>query len=665
MQFLSKEILRYSSIGLVIFAIALLFPRGAGINLNYTLNEKWDKQSLRAPFEFSASLPKDKIESEKIRVRNESPFVYKRTASNDQLLEIVLKDIGEINKQSRVAVSELINNAFSQGVVNYIDKNGDAFVRLISDEGAVEKKMYELFSTSRLSQEIRGLLFDFGYAVNLSPSDIPISFSYDDNATRRLKEDALASLSTNGIQVKSGDIIISKGDSITSEAFQKLKSFEKEYKFRNLGDKSPFWMFIGYLLLTCLIFGVLLLYLKSYYPSIFGNFRKLMFILIWPLIFSYAVYFIEDKTNLSTYLIPFCLVPIIVKNFYTDRLALFVHVVVILIASFLSNLGYEFTFLQILAGIVTVLIVGETRYFNQFFTAIGFILLAYILGYLGLSLISEGNLMSIEWTTFVWIGFNAVLLLLAYPFIPILEKLFGFVSSITLAELSDLNKPLLQELTVKAPGTFQHSLQVSNLAEAATKAIGGDTLLVKVAALYHDVGKMKQPQYFIENQTPGESPHSKLNNFESAKIIIDHVTDGIAMAKKAGLPSKIINFISSHHGTTRVEYFYRNQLKSFPDQEFDESLFRYPGPKPRSKEETIMMIADSLEAASKSLKNPTTNDIDSLVDKIIAGKISNQQLDESALSFEELERCTEEFKKVLKNINHSRIVYPEASNTNA
>jgi len=250
------------------------------------------------------------------------------------------------------------------------------------------------------------------------------------------------------------------------------------------------------------------------------------------------------------------------------------------------------------------------------------------------------------------------LTLLAYPLIPLLARLFGFVSSITLVELSDMNRPLLQELALKAPGTLQHSLQVANLSEAAARRVGANPLLVKVAALYHDIGKTKQPEYFIENLA-GKSPHEELSYLESAKVIIDHVTEGVKMAKKYRLPNVLINFIKTHHGTTRTEYFYRNYVNENPDKEFDESLFRYPGPIPKSKEETIMMMADSIEAACKSLKNPSEGDINQLIDKIIAGKISQGQFNDSEMTFEELEICKSVFKQLMKSVHHVRIEYPE------
>jgi len=457
-----------------------------------------------------------------------------------------------------------------------------------------------------------------------------------------------------------GDLLMRKGEEVTQFKNKILGG----YFSQNMDFSAKRYVyFAGYFLLTAMILGAQLLFSIKYFPQITRTNSGVIFLVIWPVLFSFIVFIINLNDSISPYLIPFCLVPIIVYNFYGGRLALFIHIVVVLIASFLSGLGYEFTFLQILAGIVTLLVITETRYWNVFFRTILFIMATYLVGYLGLALINSGSLNASEYKTFGWLAVNSLLLLLAYPFIPIVEKLFGFTSSILLAELADMNKPLLKELSIKAPGTLQHSLQVANLSEAAADKIGANGILVKTAALYHDIGKMKQPELYIEN-SKGVNHHEKLNNFESAKIIIEHVTEGIVMAKKAKLPKVLIDFIATHHGTTRVEYFYRNQLSSEPERQFDESLFRYPGPKPTTKEQTIMMIADSLEAASKSLKSPTGQDIDQLIDKIIDHKIDNAQLSDSELTFNELAICKEVWSSLLRSINHVRIEYPSEVKSN-
>lgn len=478
-----------------------------------------------------------------------------------------------------------------------------------------------------------------------------------DNLQTEESTDSIGEPLVTSESIAKGTLLIRNGQIIDKSAFTLLRAHDAQVNSNRLVPSN--WInFAGYLLLTCLAIGALILFCRLEYPEVYESVYSLTFLLMWPVLFALLVYFIEDTSNLSSYMIPFCIVPIVVKNFFTDRLALFHHIVIILIVSFLSKLGYEFTFLQILAGIVTVLVVSETRYWNKFFSTILIIFGVYIFGYLGLSAIKANSFADIPVSNFGWLALASFLALLAYPFTPLLEKIFGFTSSITLAELTDMNNPLIKRMSIEAQGTLQHSLQVSNLSEAAADKIGANSLLIKAAALYHDIGKLSNPAAFIENQSPN-NPHDNWNNFESTKAIINHVVEGEALAKKAKLPKVIIEFIKSHHGNTRVEYFYRNQLKLEPDREFDESLFRYPGPLPKTKEEAILMIADSLEAASKSLKTPTGKDIDDLVENIIAYKIDNGQLVESSITFKELEQCKEVFKKLLKSINHVRIEYPD------
>lgn len=471
------------------------------------------------------------------------------------------------------------------------------------------------------------------------------------------------SISNSLVQYRKGNIIVSRGQSITNALKQTLDNYLPQLQSGRFGIFSSRGLiyFFGYFILTTLIIGAMVIYAARFFPESVKTVRRVIFLVMWPVIFSVVVYLVSNKQGLSVYMIPFCITPIIILNFYNGRLALVIHLVVILIASFLSNLGYEFTVLQITAGIVSVLVMTETRYWNKFFLAILIILGTYLLAYLGLAIINSGTIIPSESNVFGWLTINALLLLLAYPFIPMLEKLFGFTSNITLAELADMNKPLIKELSIKAPGTLQHSLQVANLAESAAEEIGANGLLVKTAALYHDIGKTLQPGFFIENSS-GRNLHTEKTNFESAKIIIDHVVEGEKMAKRAKLPQVIIDFITTHHGTTRVEYFYRQQKLAEPNREFDESLFRYPGPKPHTKEQTILMLADSIEAASKSLKNPTGQDIDQLIEKIVDHKINQDQLAESELSFAELQTCLRTFKALLRSVYHVRIEYPEDPN---
>ena len=661
-----KEVLKGVTVVGVIIILSLMFPSKRHDSYAQKEGSIWTSSDLFADAEFGVDKTKEQIAKESIDLKSKilPIFVENKEAGDrfvNEMLTFLSKSIQEV-RDHPVYFKDKLQSLYNTGVVNQsissrhleIERAGQR-VKISNDRIYTKEKAIDY-----IRKEVSKLGVDAGVVNALKldgmvqPNLIINNSAYDEKL-----ELALKNLPKTDAIVKKGELIIAKGDQINEYVARKLSAYDK-YLNKNKGTKqNNAWTFFGYLLLTCLIIGALIFYLKKYYPLIDDTWSGLFFILLWPLLFGFLIYTVEKSASLNPYIIPFCIVPIIVKNFYPGRIALFLHIVVVLIASILSSQGYEFTFLQVLAGIITVLVVSETRYWNKFFIAILMILATYIIGYIGLALIREGNISSINPKMFVWLGINGVLLMLAYPFIPLLEKIFGFTSSISLVELSEMNQPLLKELSIKAPGTLQHSLQVANLAEAAAEKIGANSLLVKTAALYHDIGKIANPKFYIENASSDENKHQELNNnFASAKIIIDHVVEGEKMAKKARLPKIITDFITTHHGTTRVEYFYRNQKNMEPDKEFDESLFRYPGPLPTTKEQSILMVADSIEAASKSLKSPTGQDIDGLVDGIIKYKIDQHQFNESSLSFSELEECTKVFKSLLRSIYHVRVEYP-------
>jgi putative nucleotidyltransferase with HDIG domain len=675
-----SNILKYLMVLIVIAFIAWLFPSHVHTQYKYNLGDRWRYDNLTAPFDFSIKKSADELSLEQNEILKDIyPFylfdeniiyeqIKKFEARINQEIQTLQSDepnhdmVLQAAKYNRLGKQALLN-MFNLGILATSKSSDTDFINLVKEGSPQITRMSRLNTIEEaqvaLADSIQSMnLSEGALLATLAQSILLPNVRFDQDLTTRYKNDAINRLHGNKGAVLQGDMIVSRSELITKDVLDKISSYEAHYNAQ-VGTSARRWtVFSGYLILTSLIIGVYLLYLQFHATEIFKKYGSLAFMLLWPVLFSFLVNVVEHTPNLSAYMIPFCVIPIVVKNFYSDRLALFTHIVVILIVSFLSKEGYEFTFLQILAGIVAVLTVKETRYWNKFFSSIFFIFMTYVLGYVGLELISIGNFSDMQWNPLVFFVISGVLTLLAYPMIPLLEGVFGFTSSIKLAELSDLNRPLLRDLSIKAPGTFQHSLQVANLGEAAAEAIGANGLLVKTAALYHDIGKMKEPEYFIENQR-GDNPHDLLSDKESAQKIIAHVPEGEKMAKKAKLPHVLIDFINSHHGTTRAEYFYRNYLKDHPNEKVDPSEYQYPGPLPKSKEEALLMMADSLEAASKSLKSPTGQDIDALVDKIINGKIEQNQLMEADISFRDLETSKSTFKSLLRNIYHVRIEYPE------
>ena len=345
------------------------------------------------------------------------------------------------------------------------------------------------------------------------------------------------------------------------------------------------------------------------------------------------------------------------KAFFDARLGLFTHVITVLLLGFVVANNYEYMFLQIIAGIVTILTVSELYKRANLFISVGQITLIYIVSYFSFYVIHEGSIDNLQWETFLLFILCGLATLFVQPLIYVYEKLFGLVSDVSLLELSDTNSKLLKELSEKAPGTFHHSLNVANLAEAAANEIGANVMLVRVGALYHDIGKMVNPTYFTENQSTGINPHDELSPKESAQIIINHIIHGVELAKKNNLPDRVIDFIRTHHGSSMVYYFYNKQVESNLD--FKDSDFSYGGPKPFNKETAILMMCDSVEAASKSLKEPNSTKINNFVDAIVSKQMDTEQFLNATITLKEIQSIKKVLKHKLANMYHLRIEYPE------
>lgn len=359
------------------------------------------------------------------------------------------------------------------------------------------------------------------------------------------------------------------------------------------------------------------------------------------------------------YVVPLSVLPIVLKAFFDARLGLFAHVLTVLLLGFIVPNSFEFIYLHIIAGIVTILTVSELYKRANIFISVAQITIIYMVTYFAFSIIKEGNASQLNFDYFLMFSANGLLSFLSIILIYIYEKLFGLVSDVTLLELSNTNTKLLRELNEKAPGTFQHSMQVANLAEAAANEIGANSMLVRTGALYHDIGKMTNPQYFTENQSTSVNPHNELSPRDSAKIIIDHVIRGVELAKKNNIPDRVIDFIRTHHGTTTTYYFYSKEVEMNPDDEIDKSKFQYKGPIPFSKETAILMMCDAAEAASKSIKEPSAEKIDNLIERIINKQVEDNQFQNSNITLREIELIKKVIKKKLMNIYHVRVEYPE------
>jgi cyclic-di-AMP phosphodiesterase PgpH len=672
---------KYLLILSAVFGLSFLFPTNAKFKYRFNVGQQWLYDDLYANIDFAINkTDKELLDDKAVLARDFSPFYEVDLEVIKEQKKVFLTAFNEQLKRNRAQFSDVAKN--TEGYLDYgnyvleklltkgilkpdtlIQNRDKDFVINVLRGNVAEKQTVQNLLTLEMAKAWLTDTLPYArlrepeFLLPLLEANLVANLSYNASKTRDFKQQELDKISASRGMVRSGELIVPKNGIITPATYQKLLSYKEQYESDYSSSRKFLLILLGYTVLCGLILSLFMVYLSNHLYPVFIKLRWVLFLLMWIILYSYLMYGIQYSDILNPYLIPFCIAPIVIKNFYNRELAFITHLSVILIVGLINSPGYDFIFLQMLVGIVVVFSKFDTRYWGNFFRSILAIWIVYVIGFIGLSLIEESNFQTFNWSVLVWLSLNGFLTLLAYPLIPLLGSFFGFTSSITLAELSDLNHPLLRELSLKTPGTLQHSLQVANLSEAAAKSIGANDLLVKVAAMYHDIGKTLNSNYFIENQS-GMNPHDQLTYIESAKVIIEHVTQGEKMAIKAGLPKVITRFITTHHGTTMVEFFYRKHLKETQNGAIDKIFFQYPGPKPTTKEETILMLADSLEATAKSLKSPDNDSINELVERIIADKITNGQLQDSELSFNDLEKCKTSFKQTLKNIHHIRIEYP-------
>ncbi len=560
--------------------------------------------------------------------------------------------------------SQLLSEIYVYGVLppNYVHK-GNLEILLIQEQLEIPLHINQLFKSetlfdflnkrlkeSKLNQ-FEDLFKDLFFEI-ITPNIIIDKTFYETS-----KQQAIQSISKSRGFIASGELIVAKGELVNDDTFEKLSSLRNEFILQQ-DDQSSTWIIIGYSILIILTFTLLLLFLFTYRNKIYNNNRKLTFIFFNIIIVIVAVTLTTNYNTDYVFAVPICILPLIMKSFFDARLGLFTYVLTVLLLGFIVPNSFEFVFLQITAGIVTIQSVAQLYRRANLFISVGQIVFVYLIGYVAFTTIQEGDILKISVTPLALFILNGLLMLFVQPLIYIYERLFRLVSDVSLLEMTDTNSILLKELSDKAPGTFYHSLQVANIAEAAANEIKANSLLVRVGALYHDIGKLTAPMYFSENQTANFSPHDRLTPKQSADIIIDHVDEGIKIAKKYNLPDRVIDFIKTHHGTSVVYYFYKKQEELYPDQVNIED-FRYKGPKPFSKETAILMMADSVEAASKSLKDPNPKSIQEFVDKIIDGKMAEQQFNSSDITFAEIESVKKVLFKKLINVYQLRVEYPE------
>jgi putative nucleotidyltransferase with HDIG domain len=485
------------------------------------------------------------------------------------------------------------------------------------------------------------------------------NLSFDEKLNQNERKQLLDELSSTKGMIQAGERIIFQGDLVGSEKYIILESLKKTYETKR-GDNIEYFLVIaGRIVIISTLIALMFLYLIFYRRELFDHKRKLTFIILMIVIMVFMAAIATKIESINIYIIPMAILPILVRIFFDSRTAIFSLMITTLLIGYFAPNSYEFIILQMIAGIIAVFSLNKLHKRSHVVFSALWVFLAYSIVYIALALVQEGSLKTINWTTLKWFGFSSFFIFITYPLIYIFEKIFGFVSDVTLIELSNTNQPLLRKLAEEAPGTFQHSLQVANLAEAVIHRIGGNPFLVYAGALYHDIGKTYKSEYFIENQVAGMNPHDSLDYLKSAEIIIDHVTKGVLLARKYKLPEVLISFITTHHGTTQSNYFYKKYQIENPGMEVDSTQFSYPGPLPHNKEMAVLMLTDGIEATAHSLKEKSATAFSEMIDYIVEQKIKSNQLIDADLTLREITILKSTLLEKLVSIYHVRIEYPK------
>uniref|UniRef100_UPI00404A631B HD family phosphohydrolase n=1 Tax=Daejeonella sp. TaxID=2805397 RepID=UPI00404A631B len=650
--------LKFVMMALCVFFVTLSLPKQARFRFEYEKGKTWMQKDLYSPHSFSIRKTNEEIKKDRDDIlksvfpiyQNDIQVVENVMEAFSSEFETKWKSSGILENSKEIyfaAGNSMLKNIFAKGLMNTVTKyqrngpnyNFNLVLNNVSTQINTADALIVSDANKLIKQEINNYvnIENREWLIKLIANHLKANYVYDEILTDKLEENALNNLSITRGMVQKGELIIAKGTMVNSVIYQKLESLRAAYEedAKVVGNRNL--ILFGQFLLAGLIIALLMVFLFLFRKDIYADNRQLALILLVITGMLVGLSWAMRINIPSVYYIPFCIVPIIIRILFDTRLALNIHLLVVLIAGFFVPNSFEFAFLQISAGMVAIYSIKNLIKREQFLISALLILLNYFIAFLGISLIRDGSLSDIEWLNFVPFIFSVLFSLLAYPLIYAFERMFGITSDVTLMELTNTNSKLLRDLAYKAPGTFHHSLQVANLAEAAIFKIGGNALLVRAGALYHDIGKTINPQYFIENQNRGSNPHDTISYEQSAQIIIQHVLKGVEIAKKNNIPEMIIDFIQTHHGNTRVDYFYQSFLKNFPEKFVDENIFRYPGPIPFSKETAVLMLADSVEAASRSLKEPNAISISDLVERIINYKLDQDQLTNSNITLKDIE----------------------------
>lgn len=674
-RFSYKNLIYKSLIFIATVSVIVYFlPNEGKFNYQFDINKPWKYGLLQASFDFPIYKNDIQVQKEQDSILADyQPYFQIDKEAEKNVLSKLREDYNKTLRHSLPGtdyvryIERTLKALYEDGIIA-----GNDLKRMEEDSIIAIRLVDKNVATSRFIDQLYTVKEAYEYLLNADTTHykkkilqqcnlndyITPNLVYDEEKSEAAQKDLLSNISWANGFVLNGQKIIDRGEIVDEQTYNILESLRKEWEKRSDSVQEKRLTLAGQILYVGIFLFCFMAYLELFRADYYE--RKGTLTLLFALIVFFPVLSsIMVEQNLSSiYVVPFAMIPIIVRVFLDSRTAFMAHVTIILLCSITLRFPHEFILLQVVAGMVAIYSLRELSQRSQLLRTALVVFISYALLYFAFELIHEDDLTKLNTRMYIYFMINGILLLFAYPLLFLLEKIFGFTSDVTLVELSNINNSLLREMSEVAPGTFQHSLQMANLAAAAANKIGGKSQLVRTGALYHDIGKMVNPAFFTENQS-GVNPHKSLSYEQSAQVIISHITDGLKLAEKHNLPKVIKNFISTHHGRGLTKYFYISYKNEHPDEEVDQEKFRYPGPNPFTKEQAVLMMADSVEAASRSLPEYTEESISTLVDKIIDTQVSEGYFKECPITFKDIATVKALFKEKLKTMYHTRISYPE------
>ena len=671
----ARDIFYRICVGIAAILLVVYFmPREGRSAYQFDLGRPWRYSQLIATFDFPIYKSEEVIKKEQDSVMHlfEPYFEIKQSVEEEQIASF-RKDFVQMEKSGipsyyRGYIEQKLRTMYQNGIVqpedyNHLIEDSIRAIRIFTANQSVIRPIKEVFShksaykfffeTEDTARYNRMKL----QKCNLNRY-IVSNLLFDQKKSEEQKKDLLSSISYASGMVMSGQKIIDRGEIVTQETYNILASYLKESQQRIDSSKQEAYLLVGQILCVALIFLCMLLYFSLFRRDYLEKGKSVLLLLTMVVVFPILSSILVSENLFSVYIIPFTMAPIFIRVFMDSRTAFVMHAIIILLCAVSLKYPYEFVATQLVAGMVAIYSLRELSQRSQLLRTALIVTITSLVFYFSLDLMHEKEVNNLEYNIYIYLIINGILLLFAYPLMFLIEKLFGFTSNVTLVELSNINNDLMRRMSEVAPGTFQHSMQVANLATEVANKIDAKAQLVRTGAMYHDIGKTCNPAYFTENQN-GVNPHDQLSLIESARIIINHVSDGLKLADKYNLPEVIKGFIATHHGKGKTKYFYISYKNKYPDEEVDENLFTYPGPNPQTKEQAILMMADAVEASSRSLKDYTEESISNLVDTIIDAQILDGSFTNCPITFQDISTAKDVFKEKLKTIYHTRISYPE------